>query len=111
MARARAEQAGDEGASEQTLSVSQARSAVIFETSTTSRVDSLPAWLSSGFCARAPRSRMDRLRRAAPICQPRAAEGKNEFCSLSSCFDESSEAVTPSAEPPIAEPPMAGQWW
>ena len=75
--------AGDGGgaASEQTLSVSEARSAVIFGTSTTSRVDSLPAWLSSGFCARASRSRMDLLRRAAPICQPRAAEEKNELCS------------------------------
>ena len=30
---------------------------------------------------------------------------------MSTCFDEDSEVVTPSAELPIAEPPMAGQGW
>ena len=70
LVRARAEQATEAAASEQTLSVSQARSAVIFGTSTTSRVDSAPARLSSGFCARASRSQMDLLRRTAPSASP-----------------------------------------
>ena len=63
LARARVEQAMEAAASEQSLSVSQACSTVICGTSTTSRVDSAPAWLSSGFCARASRSQMDLLRR------------------------------------------------
>ena len=70
LARARVEQAMEAAASEQSLSVSQACSNVICGTSTTSRVDSAPAWLSSGFCARASRSRMDLLRRTALSASP-----------------------------------------
>jgi hypothetical protein len=47
-----------------------AASTVIFGTSTTSRVDSAPARLSSGFCARASRSQMDLLCRTPPSASP-----------------------------------------
>ena len=49
---------------------------MICGTSTTSRVDSVPAWLSSGFCARASRSQMDLLRRTAPSASPAQRKGK-----------------------------------
>ena len=47
-----------------------AASTVIFGTSTTSRVDSAPARLSNGFCARASRSQMDLLCRTPPSASP-----------------------------------------
>ena len=56
--------------SEQSLGVSQACSTVICGTSTTSRVDSAPAWPSSGFCARASHSQMDLLCRTPPSASP-----------------------------------------
>jgi len=77
LVRARAEQATEAASSKQSLSVSQARSTVIFRTSTTSRVDSAPEWLPSGFCARASRSQMDLLRRMAPSARaPRSGRKK-----------------------------------
>ena len=68
-------------ASEQSLSVSQACSTVICGTSTTSRVDSAPARLFQRLLrARLPQSNGSPAPHGA-ICQPRAAEEKNELCS------------------------------
>ena len=59
----------------------EARSTVIFGTSTTSRVDSAPARLFQRLLrARLPQSNGSPAPHGA-ICQPRAAEEKNELCS------------------------------
>ena len=51
-------------------SVSQAVRTWIFGTSTTSRFDSAPTCISSGFRARAPPHQIDLLRHKAPSCEP-----------------------------------------
>ena len=82
--------------------MSQARRTLIFEASTTNRIDSAPAWLSSSFCAPPPAVKwISRAVHGATCCQPRAAEENFELRSGSPCFDESSEVVTRRAEPPI----------
>ncbi len=82
--------------------MSQARRTLIFEASTTNRIDSAPAWFSSSFCAPPPAVKwISRAVHGATCCQPRAAEENFELRSGSPCFDESSEVVTRRAEPPI----------
>ena len=82
--------------------MSQARRTLIFEASTTNRIDSAPAWFSSSFCAPPPAVKwISRAVHGATCCQPRGAEENFELRSGSPCFDESSEVVTCRAEPPM----------
>ena len=85
LVRARAEQATEAASSEQSLSVSQARSTVIFGTSTTSRVDSAPEWLPSDFCARLPQSNGSPAPHGA-ICQSPTQRKKKMSCAHEPMF-------------------------